>query len=64
MSTVAGVTVGVGNIGNQLSYVYKCIKNLFYFEKTSQRMTWSRVGWLSLFGEKNETTLTVLIATE
>lgn len=33
MSTVAGITVGVGDIGNQLLYVYKCIKNIFYFFK-------------------------------
>lgn len=31
MSTVAGITVAVENIGNQLLYVYKCINNIFYF---------------------------------
>lgn len=31
MSTVTGITVGIGSIGNQLLRAYKCINNIFYF---------------------------------
>lgn len=61
MSTVVRITVGVGKSGNQL---YMCINVQTISSAFLKNISWFRVGWLSLFWEKNETTFAVLIATE
>lgn len=54
MSTAAGITVGVGNIGNQLLYIYKCINSIFYFLEKQVKQSLGPEWDGYLFGEKNE----------